>query len=156
MSGARALGVLCIVLASRAAGPAGIEDATQQSGASPATQASTFPSRVDLITLDAVVVDAQGHPVPGLTQSDFTIEEDGRSARWSPSRRWPCRTRPMPPGATSRLDRRPWSRTWCRRRRGTTFLLVFDDIHLGSISATTARTTWSASCSNRPATAIWS
>jgi len=38
----------------------------------------TFPSTVELITVDAVVVDAQGHPVSGLTRDDFVVKEDGR------------------------------------------------------------------------------
>ena len=38
----------------------------------------TFPSQVELITVDAVVVDADGRPVPGLTKDDFVVKEDGR------------------------------------------------------------------------------
>lgn len=38
----------------------------------------SFPSEVELITVDAVVLDAAGHPVPGLTRDDFVISEDGR------------------------------------------------------------------------------
>jgi VWFA-related protein len=38
----------------------------------------TFPSKVELITVDVVVVDKNGQPVPGLTQDDFVVEEDGR------------------------------------------------------------------------------
>jgi VWFA-related protein len=38
----------------------------------------TFPSKVELITIDAVVLDAQGHAVPGLAREDFILEEDGR------------------------------------------------------------------------------
>jgi len=38
----------------------------------------TFPSGVELITVDAVVLDREGRPVPGLTQEDFLVKEDGR------------------------------------------------------------------------------
>src|SRR5215470_7178046 len=38
----------------------------------------TFPSQVELITVDAVVLDAAGRPVPGLTKDDFVVKEDGR------------------------------------------------------------------------------
>src|SRR5262245_54209434 len=38
----------------------------------------TFPSQVELITVDAVVVDADGRPVPGLDKDDFVVKEDGR------------------------------------------------------------------------------
>jgi VWFA-related protein len=38
----------------------------------------TFPAGVELITVDAVVLDAGGRPVPGLTRDDFVVKEDGR------------------------------------------------------------------------------
>jgi VWFA-related protein len=37
-----------------------------------------FPSDVDLITVDAVVVDDDGRPVTGLTKDDFIVKEDGQ------------------------------------------------------------------------------
>jgi VWFA-related protein len=47
--------------------------------APPAAQAPpTFPSGVELVTVDAVVLDRDGRPVPGLTREDFVITEDGR------------------------------------------------------------------------------
>ncbi len=39
---------------------------------------TTFPSAVDLITVDAVVLDKNGRPVPGLTRDDFAVSEDGK------------------------------------------------------------------------------
>jgi VWFA-related protein len=38
----------------------------------------TFPSGVDVITVDAVVLDGKGRPVPGLAREDFVVTEDGR------------------------------------------------------------------------------
>ena len=38
----------------------------------------TFRSGVELITVDAVVLDEDGRPVPGLTREDFLVKEDGR------------------------------------------------------------------------------
>jgi VWFA-related protein len=38
----------------------------------------TFPSGVELVTVDAVVLDSNGRPVPGLTRGDFVVKEDGR------------------------------------------------------------------------------
>jgi len=43
-----------------------------------ATQQPTFPSRVDLVTVDVLVFDRQGNPVEGLTRNDFTVREEGR------------------------------------------------------------------------------
>jgi VWFA-related protein len=45
--------------------------------AEPSTPPS-FPSQVELITVDAVVVDENGRPVSGLTQNDFVVKEDGK------------------------------------------------------------------------------
>jgi hypothetical protein len=41
-------------------------------------QPPTFPSEVELITVDAVVLDREGRPVAGLTRDDFVLEEDGQ------------------------------------------------------------------------------
>ena len=40
----------------------------------------TFPSKVELITVDVVVVDKKGQPVPGLTRDDFVVEAPTRIA----------------------------------------------------------------------------
>jgi len=37
-----------------------------------------FPSGVELITVDAIVLDKDGQPVAGLTQDDFVVKEDGQ------------------------------------------------------------------------------
>ena len=39
---------------------------------------ATFPASVDIITVDAVVLDADNRPVGGLTQDDFRVFEDNR------------------------------------------------------------------------------
>jgi hypothetical protein len=41
-------------------------------------QAPVFPATVELITVDAVVLDERGQPVAGLTKDDFVVREDGR------------------------------------------------------------------------------
>src|SRR5512132_1609119 len=40
--------------------------------------APEFPSAVELITLDAVAVDAKGNPVLDLTRDEFVVKEDGK------------------------------------------------------------------------------
>lgn len=48
-------------------------------GGTPVRQAPpTFPSGVELVTVDAVVLDHDGRPVPGLTRDDFVVKEGGR------------------------------------------------------------------------------
>src|SRR6185436_12639581 len=38
----------------------------------------SFPTEVEVITVDAVVVDAKGQPVTGLTREEFRVLEDGQ------------------------------------------------------------------------------
>jgi VWFA-related protein len=38
----------------------------------------SFPTKVEIVTVDAVVLDGGGRPVPGLTREDFVVEEDGQ------------------------------------------------------------------------------
>ena len=49
------------------------------SGAEAQPPSATFPSKIELITVDVVVVDKKGQPVPGLTRDDFVVEEDGQA-----------------------------------------------------------------------------
>lgn len=64
----------CLVLTLPAfAQPAGV-----QSNAAPGQPAYTIQTRVPLTIVDVVVTDAKGHPVHGLTQSDFTLLEDNQ------------------------------------------------------------------------------
>src|SRR5262245_56460609 len=37
-----------------------------------------FPSEVEIITVDAVVVDKDGRPVTGLAREEFRVLEDGK------------------------------------------------------------------------------
>jgi len=47
-----------------------------QSGSAPLPASSTAPSNSGRLTIDVSVIDAKGAPVPGLTQSDFTLLDD--------------------------------------------------------------------------------
>jgi hypothetical protein len=38
----------------------------------------TFPTEVELVRIDAVVLDGRGQPVTGLTADDFEVTENGR------------------------------------------------------------------------------
>jgi hypothetical protein len=47
--------------------------------AAPVPQAGpTFPAEVEVITVDALVLDGHGRPVTGLTRDDFRVVEDGK------------------------------------------------------------------------------
>ena len=47
-------------------------------GAQERRDVPTFPSRTELVTVDAVVLDGRGRPVRGLTAQDFALYEDGK------------------------------------------------------------------------------
>ena len=76
-----------------------------------------FPSEVQLITVDAVVLNALGRPVRDLTQDDFTVTEDGHpqeivrfEAFTESSARRGLRS-PSPPWPATRAGRGPAERT---------------------------------------------
>ena len=122
-----------LVFALLAAAPAVLPQQTQTAPA----EAPAFPSKVELVTVDAVVVDAKGRAVPGLTQADFTVLEGGvpqtitsfeavqlpaESAAPPLARRFPFSTNQSP-----------------EARPGRTFVIVFDDIHLSIAQAQRAK-----------------
>jgi len=50
-------------------------------GAQDPPQIPTFASKVELVTVDAVVMDGEGRPVRGLAAEDFVLSEDGKPQR---------------------------------------------------------------------------
>jgi len=87
----------------------------------------SFPSRVELVTVDVVVLDAQGRPLPGLRREDFALYEDGRPQAIATFEPFEGGTEeetvPASPGPTAALPRR--SRAGAR-----TFVLLVDDVSL--------------------------
>jgi VWFA-related protein len=87
----------------------------------------TFPGDVELVTVDVVVTDKTGRPVPGLTVEDFTVEEEGLPQTVSSFEavELPSVPSPAPPPrprvSTNQVPRQSASRT---------FLVLFDDLHL--------------------------
>lgn len=113
-------------------------DARQQ----PTPPAPRFKGGIDLVTVDVVVLDKKGDPVPGLTRSDFTVLEDGRS---QPITEFQSVELP-PPSATpvpSRLvsERRiSYNSVTAGRIPGRAFVFVFDDVNLTRQQGDEART----------------
>ncbi len=94
----------------------------------------TFTTGVELVTVDAVVLDDQGNPVAGLTRDDFVVTEDGRpqeivafeafgsSSAPAPAEPSPASLRPSAPTATGRA-----------------FAIVLDDVRMAPARADGAR-----------------
>jgi VWFA-related protein len=101
-------------------------DARQQ------TTPPRFKSGIDLVTVDVVVLDKKGEPVPGLTRTDFTVFEDGHPQAITEFQSVEL----PPPSATpapSRLvsERRiSYNSVTAGRIPGRAFVFVFDDVNL--------------------------
>ena len=79
----------------------------------PAQQAPTFRSGIELIEVDATVIDGDGNPIPDLQAADFSVTVDGSrasSCRRSSSRSGLPRVapaRPIPRGKMLRTRPTP-------------------------------------------------
>jgi VWFA-related protein len=105
----------------------------------PQEPAPAFPAQTELVLVDAVVFDANGNPVDGLTRDDFVLREDGvpqsiqrfetvglpQSAPAAPATATFVSTNTRPPA-----ERRPAPRT---------FVIVFDDAQLSRTTGKRAR-----------------
>lgn len=113
--------------------PASPPAAAQPSGVQP-----TFQSQVELVTVDAVVVDKKGQPTRGLTREDFTIHENGVAQTLTSFEAVavaavPVRGVAAPPRPRISTNLEP------DKQRGRTFTIVFDDVHLSPQQAQRAR-----------------
>jgi len=123
-----------LLLALAAAGALVGEARPQPPPASSTTTA--FPSGVDVVNVDVVVLDRQGNPIEGLTQADFTVREDGRSQAISAFEAVDFSESP----ATAPAGRQRISTNSAAPVRGDrSFVIVFDDANISSYAAPRAR-----------------
>ena len=95
----------------------------------------TFPSRVELVRLDVVVVDREGRPVEGLTAADFQVEENGRPRTVESFEPIVVRVRTLAaPACGSRPMLAAVPQTHVAEE-GRCVLFFVDDIHLASSTA---------------------
>jgi VWFA-related protein len=64
--------------AGRVAGSLGARSVEPDGRAAQEPAPPSFPTGVEVVTIDAVVLDASGRAVPGLGRNDFVVTEDGR------------------------------------------------------------------------------
>jgi VWFA-related protein len=108
----------------------------------PAGPAPRFPAGVELVLVDAVVVDEAGRPVAGLSREDFIVLEDGkpqaitsfeavqipaRGAAPSPAKRQRAATNVVATGAAPAAS------------PGRAFVVVFDELNLTAAQARHAK-----------------
>jgi VWFA-related protein len=121
-----ALSILSVALGGAAA-------AQQTGGGPPAPDsqqpAVTFRAEVNYVEVDARVVDAQGRFVPGLTQKDFQIFEDGKPQQVSVFAlvNIPMQREPRPLFADRPVERD--TQTNVSGYSGRVYLIVLDDLH---------------------------
>jgi VWFA-related protein len=100
-----------------------------------------FPSEIELVTVDAVVVDKKGQAVSGFTKDDFVVSDSGKPqtvTSFEAVNLEAARKETV-------LEARPsYSSNEHAAPPGRTFLLFFDDIHLTSTQAYRAKATVSA------------
>jgi VWFA-related protein len=104
----------------------------------------SFPTGIEQVTVDVVVVDKKGQPVTDLTRRDVEVYEDGvrqETASFDkfevapPPPAPPAAAAPAPPPPPPRVS----TNTDETEARGRTFVLVFDDVHLTPYTAQQAR-----------------
>jgi VWFA-related protein len=95
-----------------------------------------FPSGVEQVTVDVLVLDNRGEPVEGLQRSDFTVKEDGRVQALSSfdAVRVP-ESAPLQVATRTRVSTNVLPRPAVER----SFVIVFDDANISQYSTANAR-----------------
>ncbi len=110
----------------------------------PATpEPPAFPAQVEQVTVDVVVTDGKGQPVTDLKRENLEVYEDGVRQPIASFDLFqvpaappavPAAEAPAPP-RSSRLS----TNTEPQQQRGRSFVIVFDDVHLGPRGAQQAK-----------------
>jgi VWFA-related protein len=103
-------------------------------------QAPAFPAGVDIVRIDAVVLDRGGRPVRGLTAADFEVLENGRRRDIASFERIDVRTQPSPGPGTPTTPEAESAPRILLPEEGRAVLVYFDDIHVQAENASRVRT----------------
>jgi VWFA-related protein len=104
-------------------------------GLSPAQQ--RFPTAAQLVTIDVVVVDAEGRPVRGLSRDEFEVQDAGEPQALShfEAVSAPEETGTAPAGPVVAIS----TNLVAAARTTRSFVIVYDDLHLSPLRAPAAR-----------------
>jgi VWFA-related protein len=100
--------------------------------------APVFPARVDLVTVDAVVVDRQGRPIEALTERDFTVKENGQPQTIAAFQAVDLL---QSAGAAATEQRVSTNSPVAAETTGRWFFVVFDDVNISQFATPRARDT---------------
>jgi VWFA-related protein len=126
-----------VALSGAPQGQATAQPPPEGAAAAGAEEAPRFPSGVELVTVDVVVTDKKGNPVPGLPRDAFTVQEDGTPQVIAS---FEAIKVPEAPSPTTPERPRVSTNTVPVARTGRSFVIVFDDIHLAPFQAHRAKT----------------
>ena len=121
--GVTALAVLCA--ATLAVRSTAAEPPAERQAAPP-----TFATGTELVTVDVLVVDAQGRPVPNLKREDFRALEDGSPQRLTSFEEIEARLTPLPEAPTILASESRVASNLTAPPTRRTFEIVFDDLHV--------------------------
>ena len=97
----------------------------------------TFPSQVELVRIDVVVLDREGKPVSGLTAADFEVSEAGKPREIVSFE--PVVVRSPSPATEPAVSGSVSAPVVAVPQENRCFLIFFDDVHVGPISAERVR-----------------
>ena len=105
----------------------------------PERVAGAAPPEVGLVQVEVVVTDPAHHPVTGLPEKAFYLEEDGQRQRLVSFQAVDLDESPAPQSTPSRSSRVSTNAADANATSPRTFVVAFDDLHLGPEGATRAR-----------------
>jgi VWFA-related protein len=108
-----------------------------------AGQKPSFPTEAEIVTVDVVATDRGGKPVLDLRREDFAVAEDGvpqEIVAFEAVHRPVSATAAAAAGPTPVLEPRSTSNLRPLGREPASFVIVFDELHLGPAEAVRART----------------
>jgi VWFA-related protein len=99
------------------------------SGQNKPLQTPPFRAEAELVTVDVVVLDRRGEPVPNLEASDFVVSEEGRRQRIQVFQ--PVITaQAAQPDRPAQRSYRYSTNVGVQAHQGRSFVVFFDDVHL--------------------------